>query len=165
MKTPITPLLIITLVCSLLACSNPKTETEDVAVVEESPTVEVEYLNPPDRKDMNLPFSEAVKVGNTLYLSGQIGMDYTTGVLAEGGIKAETDQTLKNIQKTLQRYGADIDDIVKCTIFLADIEEWPLMNEAYVPFFTKHFPARSAMAGSGLAMGARVEIECIAVIK
>ena len=90
----------------------------------------------------------------------------TVGIeeLAAGGIQAETRQTMENIRNTLQRYGADMDDVVKCTVFLADIGEWPRMNAVYTTFFDRPYPARSAVAGSGLALGARVEIECIAVV-
>ena len=123
---------------------------------------DVEYLSSPAVKDLNLPFSEAVRVDNVLYLSGQVGNLPGKMQLVEGGIKAETRQTLDNIRATLNRYGAKMDDLVKCTIFLADIDEWPSMNEVYKTYFEKNYPARSAVAGSGLALGARVEIECIA---
>lgn len=125
----------------------------------------VEHLNPPGRETSDLPFSEAVRVDNTLYLSGQIGVVPGQLVLAEGGIEAETRQTMENIKNALNRYGASMDDVVKCTVFMADIEEWPRMNEVYRTYFKAPYPARSAVAGSGLALGARVEIECIAVMR
>jgi 2-iminobutanoate/2-iminopropanoate deaminase len=124
---------------------------------------EVEYLDLP--KPNTYPFSGAVRVGNMLYLSGALGNDAKTMKLVPGGIEAETKQTLENIKATLERNGSDLDHVVKCTVFMADIQEWPRMNEVYKTYFTKHFPARSAVAGSGLALGARVEIECIAVLK
>ena len=124
---------------------------------------DVEYLDLP--KPNTYPFSGAVRVGNTLYLSGALGNDPKTMKLVPGGIEAETKQTLENIKATLERNGSDLDHVVKCTVFMADIQEWPRMNEVYKTYFLKHFPARSAVAGSGLALGARVEIECIAVIK
>ena len=71
---------------------------------------------------------------------------------------------MENIKATLERNGSNLDRVVKCTLFLVDIKEWPRVNEVYKTYFTKHFPARSAIAGSGLALGARVEIECIAVV-
>ena len=120
----------------------------------------VEYLG-----DMGeLPFSEAVRVGPMLYLSGQIGNPPGVMGLVEGGIQPETRQTLENIKATLEKYGSSLDEVVKCTVFMADIAEWPAMNEVYVTYFTRHKPARSAVAGSGLALGARVEIECIATV-
>lgn len=126
---------------------------------------EVEFLNSPAVEQLNLPFSEAVRVGNTLYLSGQIGNIPGTKELVPGGIEAESKQALDNIKATLERFGSGLDDVVKCTVFLADIDEWPVLNGVYENYFTGHFPARSAVAGSGLALGARVEIECIAVLK
>jgi reactive intermediate/imine deaminase len=113
---------------------------------------------------LDLPFSEAVRVGDMLYLSGQVGIRPGTTELVPGGIAEETRQTLENIRAVLERYGSSLDRVVKCTIFLADIGEWPSMNQVYVTFFGERKPARSAVAGSGLALGARVEIECIAVI-
>ena len=110
----------------------------------------------------NLPFSQAVRVGRTIYLSGMLGMT-AEGQLAAGGIEGETRQTLENIKAALQPLGATMDDVVKCTVFLADMAEWPAMNEVYVTFFPTNKPARSAVAVSGLARNARVEIECIAV--
>ena len=111
----------------------------------------------------NLPFSEAVRVDNTYYLSGQIGVKPGTKSLVEGGIKEETRQTLKNIQMTLEASQLSMKNVVKCTVMLADIAEWPSFNEVYVTFFSKPYPARSAFASSGLAFGARVEVECLAV--
>ncbi len=109
------------------------------------------------------PFSEAVRVGHLLFLSGQIGTRADEGLVA-GGIQPETRQTMTNIKETLEKYGSSLDEVVKCTVFLADIAEWPAMNEVYTTFFTKNKPARSAVAGSGLALNARVEIECIATV-
>src|SRR5579872_6715210 len=110
----------------------------------------------------NLPFSSAVVVGRMIYLSGQIGNDPKTGQLVPGGIKAETAQALKNIDAVLQGLGSSLDHVVKCTAMLADINEWPAMNEVYVTFFPNHLPARSAFATAGLVRGARMEIECTA---
>lgn len=98
-----------------------------------------------------------------LYLSGQIG---TTGMtppaIVTGGIEAETRQTLENIKAVLAENGATMDDIVKCTVMMADMREWPAMNAVYATYFPKDKPARSAFGASGLALGARVEIECLA---
>lgn len=109
-----------------------------------------------------LPFSEAVRVGKVLYLSGEIGVKPGTDELVEGGIRVEARQTMENIRATLGKYGYEMSDVVKCTVMLADISEWPAFNEVYREFFSERFPARSAFAGSGLALGARVEVECIA---
>jgi reactive intermediate/imine deaminase len=110
------------------------------------------------------PFSSAVKVGNMLYLAGQIGTD--KGKLVEGGIGPETKQALTNIKTVLEANGSDMEHVVKCTVFLADMKEWPAMNEVYRTMFTAgKFPARSAFGTTGLANDARTEIECIAVVK
>lgn len=123
---------------------------------------EVEYLQAPGTEDLNLPFSSAVRVGDTLYLSGSIGIISGTMDLAEGGIQGETRQTLDNISRTLEAFGSSMDKVVKCTVFLADMGEWGAMNEVYRTYF-ENPPARSALGASGLALDARVEIECIAV--
>lgn len=112
----------------------------------------------------DLPFSEAVRVGNTLYLSGQVGLDSSTGKLAPGGIKGETKQTLENIKRVLEKHGAGMSNVVKCTVMLADIAEWGTFNEIYVTYFKPPMPARSAFGASGLAINSRVEVECIAVL-
>ncbi len=124
---------------------------------------DIEYLQAPGSEDLDLPFSSAVRVGNTLYLSGSIGNIPGTMDLAEGGIQGETRQTLENISRTLETFGSSLDRVVKCTVFLADMAEWGAMNEVYRTFF-ENPPARSALGASGLALDARVEIECIAVM-
>ena len=124
---------------------------------------EVEYLQAPGLEDMNLPFSTAVRVGDTLYLSGSLGIVPGTRELAEGGIQGETRQTLENIKTNVEMFGSSMDNVVKCTVFLADMAEWGAMNEVYRTFFANP-PARSALGASGLALDARVEIECIAVM-
>jgi reactive intermediate/imine deaminase len=99
-----------------------------------------------------------------LYLSGMIGLDRSMK-LASGGIGAETRQAMENIRSTLERYGSSLEHVIKVTVMLADMSEWAEMNKVYVTFFAKHLPARSALGANGLAFGARVEIECIAVLK
>lgn len=126
-------------------------------------TPEVEWLSMPGTEDMDLPFSAAVRVDNMLFLSGALGLVPGTRSLAEGGIQAETRQTLENISGRLETFGSSMDKVVKCTVFLADMSEWGAMNEVYTTFFVNK-PARSALGASGLALDARVEIECIAVI-
>lgn len=109
-----------------------------------------------------LPFSEAVQLGDTLYVSGQVGNQPGTLTLASGGIGPEARQALDNMKAVLERHGSSLDSVVKCTVFFADIKEWPAFNEIYRTYFKKNLPARSALAASGLALGARVEVECIA---
>lgn len=116
----------------------------------------------PSAKYPDYPFSEAVAYGGVLYLAGDIGTG-SDGKLVEGGIGPESRQVLENIKSTLNRHKLDLSDIIKCTVFLADIREWPAFNEIYASYFEKgRYPARSALAASGLALGARIELECIA---
>ena len=131
----------------------------------EEDMTKVEHYRPQAFKDNNLPFSAAVKVGNMLYLSGQVG-NLPGGIeLAPGGIKGETRQAMENIKMVVEKYGSSMSQVIKCTVFMADIGEWAAMNEVYVTFFDEdRLPARSAMGASGLALGARVEIECLATL-
>jgi reactive intermediate/imine deaminase len=122
-----------------------------------------EYLNSGKVLPTNLPFSEAVRVGNTLYLSGQIGNVPGTLELVSGGVEEQTRQVMENIKTSLETHAYSLNDLVKCTVMLADIADWPAFNDVYKTFFTDHYPARSAFGANGLAVGASVEVECIAV--
>ena len=124
----------------------------------------IEFLNSGKVLPTNLPFSEAVRVGNMLYLSGQIGIIPGSMKLASGGIKEEARQTMENIKTSLEAHGYAMSDLVKCTVMLADISEWAVFNEVYKSFFQDRYPARSALGASGLALGARVEVECLAAV-
>jgi reactive intermediate/imine deaminase len=132
---------------ALAACTHP------------SPNFEVEFISTPSPSPV---FSPAVRVGNLLFLSGQIGTD-TANRLVPGGLQAEARQALNNIKRVLEQNGSSLDRVVKCTVFLADMREWQDFNEIYVTYFRVRKPARSAMGATGLALGARVEIECIGV--
>lgn len=111
-----------------------------------------------------LPFADVVRAGNLLFQSGKLGLAPGKMELVPGGIKAETRATMEAIRDGFARHGASMDRVVKCTVFLADMKEWAAMNEVYVQFFPKGKPARSALGVNGLALGARVEIECIAAL-
>jgi reactive intermediate/imine deaminase len=119
------------------------------------------YLTSPAHEKLGLPFSEAVRVGDLILVSGQIGNVPGTLDLAPGGIQAEARQALANIGAILERNGSSLDRVAKCTVFLLDMAEWPALNEVWVATFPNK-PARSALGANGLAKGARVEIECIA---
>ena len=123
---------------------------------------EAEYMAPPG-DDGNAPYSQIVKYDDFIFLSGMLGTVPGTGALAEGGIGPETAQTLNNIKTALERAGGSMDDVLKCTVFLADIAEWGDMNAVYTTYFT-NMPARSAVGVSGLGLNARVEIECMAAM-
>jgi 2-iminobutanoate/2-iminopropanoate deaminase len=138
--------------CALLACA---------VVAKDRP--KVEFLNSGKVYPAGVPLAEAVRVGDTLYLSGQIGIQPGTLKLVPGGIREEAKQTMTNIRTTLEAHGYTLRDVVKCTVMLADISKWGDFNEVYKSFFTEPYPARSAIGANGLAIGAQVEVECIAV--
>ncbi len=122
----------------------------------------IKHIVSDQTKKMNLPFSDAVIVGNMVYLSGQIGNLPGEMKLVPGGIRAETIQAMKKIEATLGSIGVTMDQVVKCTIMIEDISQWGVFNEEYVKFFPGKKPARSAFGADGLALGANVEIECMA---
>ena len=127
-------------------------------------TPHVEFLNSGKVLPASLPFSEAVRVGDTVYLSGQMGIVPGEMRLAPGGIREQSRQTMENIKTTLEAHGMSMRNIVKCTVMLADISDWPAFNEVYRTFFDEgRFPARSAFGANALALGGRVEVECVAV--
>src|SRR5712691_9726439 len=111
-----------------------------------------------------LPFSPAVRVGNVLYLSGALGSLPGTRQLVDTGIVKQTQQTLENIKTILTAAGSSLDRVFKCTVFLTNIADFAKMNKVYSTYFPKDPPARSTVAGSGLALGARAEIECLATV-
>src|SRR5262245_37862874 len=135
-----------------------------LAMVSSGAADKPQFLNSPRALQLDRPFSEAVRAGDFIYLSGQIGEDPATGKLPPGGIEPETRQMLTNVKHVLEANGASLSEVVKCTVFLADIAEWGTFNTVYREFFKKPFPARSALGASGLAMNARVELECIAYV-
>ncbi|MGH8597097.1 MAG: RidA family protein [Gammaproteobacteria bacterium] len=110
-----------------------------------------------------LPFSSVVRGGDTLYVSGNLGNVPGKFELVAGGIAAETRQALANIRESLAVAGGSLDRVVKCTVFLAEMTDFQAMNEVYREFFPIDPPARSTVAVKGLAMNARVEIECVAL--
>lgn len=134
----------------LAACSGP-------------PGAGVEFLSSEETRSLSLPFSDAVRAGGFLFVSGQIGNLPGTLDLVPGGIRPESRQALENVRSILVRNGSSMNRVVKCSVFLLDMAEWSEFNEVYVEFFPDDPPARSALGASGLAIGARVEVECIAV--
>lgn len=110
------------------------------------------------------PYSQAVKTDGLVFVSGQLPIDPQTGAFPEGGIAAQTNQSLKNLGSILAEAGSDYSKVIKTTVFLADMADFAAMNEVYSSFFNAPFPARSAIAVKELPKGALVEIECIAEI-
>lgn len=143
-------LLIRSALAFLLVASFPSLHAAEIARYDDGPFAGMGY-----------PYSESARVGNLLFLAGQIGED-EHGKLVPGGIQAETEQLMSNIESALARRGLSMEHVVKCTVFLADIAEWGAFNEVYTKHFSHPYPARSALGASGLAANARVEMECIA---
>jgi 2-iminobutanoate/2-iminopropanoate deaminase len=107
------------------------------------------------------PYSESARVGDLLFLAGQVG-EYEDGKLVAGGIKAEAEQIMLNIKAALARRGLGLQHVVKCTVLLADIAEWGTFNEVYEKHFSQPHPARTALGATGLVLNARAEMECVA---
>jgi 2-iminobutanoate/2-iminopropanoate deaminase len=109
------------------------------------------------------PYSAAIRAGQFIYTSGQLGFNPETGNLVEGGIEAETRQALTNLQNVLEAAGSGLDQVVKTTVFLRDINDFSAMNSVYAEFFTSKHPARSAFQVAALPKGGAVEIEAVAL--
>ena len=134
----------------LILTSSPAVQAQEIAKYDEGPFAGMGY-----------PYSESARVGDLLFLSGQAGEDHE-GKLVPGGIKAEAEQLMLNIEAALARRGLTTKHVVKCTVFLADMAEWAAFNEIYKKHFSKPYPARSALGAKNLWADARVEMECIA---
>jgi 2-iminobutanoate/2-iminopropanoate deaminase len=123
------------------------------------------FYTAPEATGAKLPFSQAVQVGDVLYLSGALGNKPGTREVVAGGIVAETRQTMDNIAVVLKANGLTFDDVFKCTVMLADMDEWEDFNKVYLTYFKPgRLPARSAFGASALALGALLELECWAYV-
>jgi enamine deaminase RidA (YjgF/YER057c/UK114 family) len=121
----------------------------------------IEFFNSPEGREAKLPFSQSVRVGDVIYLSGCLGNIPGRMELVPGGIGAETRQMMQHIARALELRGLGFDAVFKCLVMLADMSEWGAFNEIYVPYFhPDRMPTRSAFGANGLALGARVEMEC-----
>ena len=130
---------------------------------EKSPAVERTRIKTPQAPAAIGPYSQALLVGDTLYCSGQISIDPKTGSLVDGGVEAETEQVLENLGAVLRAAGLDFQHVVRCTVFLVDINDYATVNEIYARYFSAFPPAREAVQVSALPRGSRVEISCVAV--
>lgn len=110
------------------------------------------------------PYSQAVRAGSWLFVSGQIGLNPSSGELVAGGVVAETTRVLDNLREVLNAAGASLDDVVRTTIYLVDLSDFGRLNEAYAAFFRAPYPARATVGVAALPRGARVEIDAIAVV-
>jgi 2-iminobutanoate/2-iminopropanoate deaminase len=128
------------------------------------PKQEVYFHKSHEESRKNAPFSEATQVGNLYFLTGQIGKNHQTGKMVEGGIEAETAQVIKNIEAVLKNHNMTLKEVVKCTVILADIDDFSKMNAVYTTFFVDNLPARTTFAAN-LVAGAKIEIEVIAAKK
>jgi 2-iminobutanoate/2-iminopropanoate deaminase len=127
---------------------------------------QVQFYNSPAATAAKLPFSQAVRVGDVLYLSGAIGILPGKRELAPGGIEPETKQVMDNIGEVLKANGLTFDDVFKCTVMLAHMFNWGAFNKIYATYFKpERLPARSAFGASGLALDAEVELECWALAR
>lgn len=130
--------------------------------ISEEPIPAIVFHPSHEPRKKNAPFSDAVQVGNIYFLSGQIGMDHRTRTLVDGGIAAETEQTLRNIEAVLNHHNLGLEHIVKVTVILDDIADFGAFNEIYVHYLPQK-PARTTFAAQSLAAGAKIEIEVVAV--
>ncbi len=154
--------LYLALACFLMLAACGPTESEKTT--ETKP--ELEHYQSEEMAKLGLPFSDAVIVNDIIYLSGQIGNLPGTLDLAPGGLKAESKQAIENMKTILEANGSSLNDVIKVTVFMDDISEWGDFNAEYIKYFTADKkPARSAFGTTGLALGAKLEIECIAVRK
>lgn len=125
----------------------------------------MKFINSAAAQALKLPFSQAVQVGDVLYLSGQLGNRPGTLELVAGGMEAEARQTMENIAAVLKENGLSFADVFKVTVMLADMAQWPAFNKVYVAYFDAgRLPARSAFGCNGLALGAQLELECMAYV-
>lgn len=149
---------VILLTLAVAACT-----TQTVPNASTSARNDMEHITMSD--NWPYPFSSAVRVGNMLYLAGQMGTAMVNDApkLVPGGIEAETKQALENIKAILAKAGSSMDRVVECKCMLADMADWPKMNPIYASYFPGPKPARSAWGANGLALGGRVEITCIAI--
>jgi 2-iminobutanoate/2-iminopropanoate deaminase len=153
-------ILCISVFSFFLGCSESKKENENSDATKKVETPNFYKSHEPKKQD--LPFSDAVQIGNTFYLSGQIGMDHVTRELVPGGIEAETKQALGNIRDVLSVHGLQLSDVVKVTVILENIEDFSVFNTIYETYFPQK-PARTTFAAKALAKGAKIEIEVIAI--
>ena len=151
---------LISCACLLLVGCATKTETKDVLPLNETDMKKV--ISTEKAPAATGPYSQAIEANGFVYASGQLPIDPATGQFPEGGIQEQTRQSILNAQAILEEAGLSLDNVVKTTVFLADMNDFAAMNEVYASYFKAPFPARSAVAVKTLPKGAMVEIECIA---
>lgn len=154
-------LLITSSACGDDSDDSAKPDTQSLVQSAAESSDEVEYLNADPATTS--PYSDAVRVGSTLYLAGNLGLD-AAGKIVKGGIKGQAEQMMQNLKKVLEANGSSLDRVANCEVMLADINERDAFNEVYAKFWEPgRFPARHAFGVTGLYLGVRVEIACVAV--
>ncbi len=154
-------ILLGTLLLLFVVSCQENEHSNETSEAHEKQVSEITFHKSHEPTRQNTPFSDAVETEDFLFLAGQIGRDHTKGALVEGGITAETKQVIENIKAVLEHHELSLDHVVKCTVILADINDFSAFNEVYKMYFTKK-PARTPFAAAGLAGNANIEIEVIA---
>ena len=160
MENPVRFLIAIATVMALYGCQDHEASISEKTEADNS--IDIVFHSSHEPKKAAAPFSDAVEVGDLFFLSGQIGMDHSVRELVSGGIEAETRQALVNIKQVLAQHGMQLQDVVKVTVILADMDHFRAFNEIYRKYLP-HKPARTTFAANGLAMDAQIEIEVVAV--
>ena len=148
----------------IFACTNSQDKTEEVEENRYITKSKIEFLESKIERRKSAPYSDAVRVGNILFLTGQVGFNNDSLKLAHGGIKAETIQALENIKAVLEAHGSDMEHVAKCTVILTDVNDFTAFNEIFRQYFPKNKPARTTFVAD-LVIDAKIEIEAIAVVK
>ncbi|MCH2490678.1 MAG: RidA family protein [Flavobacteriales bacterium] len=163
---PFIKILVIFIFCfGSICCTDTVTTTETASEVNKLDSTAVKtpiFHRSHEPRKQSAPFSDVVQIGELYLLSGQIGMDHSTRELVTGGIEAETRQTLENIKSVLQQHNLDMRDVVKATVILESITDFEAFNAIYTTYFPQR-PARTTFAAKGLAKGAKIEIEVMAI--
>jgi len=147
----------------LAGCTSEYESSEEHSMKQEHHAAEIEFLNS-DAALPDVPFSQAVRVDNLLFISGQIGVIPGTREFPEGGFDAQAHQVMTNVKDTIEGFGSSMDRVVKCLVMIEDMDRWGDFNAIYVQYFPGSKPARSAFGADGLALNADFEVECIAAM-
>ncbi len=146
------------------ACAQQNQNNDNSEVVEENTTAKIEFLESLIERRKSAPYSDAVRIGDVLFLTGQVGFNNDSLRIAEGGIKAEARQALENIKAVLEANGSDLEHVAKCTVILTDRNDFADFNEVFRQYFPKNKPARTTFVAD-LVIDAKIEIDVIAAIK
>ena len=152
------------LVFTIVACTSPQENKEGTSETTAKSRSEIEFLESKIERRKSAPYSDAVRVGDLLFLTGQVGFNNDSLKIAQGGIKAETTQALENIKAVLEANGSDLEHVAKCTVILTDGDDFGAFNEVFRQYFPKNKPARTTFVAD-LVIDAKIEIDVIAALK